>query len=58
MGDQHVVFLNGVPRVHVKDSTLSRGHPGIAGYRTRFQTDNVVLTGSTRLLLRADLAGM
>ena len=30
------------------------GHPGIAGYRTRFQTDNVVLTGSTRLLLRSD----
>ena len=40
--------------LHVKDSTLSRGHPGVAGYRTRFDVDNVIVSGGTRVLLRLD----
>jgi len=54
VGDQHVVFMDGFPMLHVKDDTLSRGHPGIAGYRTRFDVDNVIVSGGTRLLLRLD----
>ena len=48
VGDQHVVFIEGFPMLQVKDDTLSRGHPGIAGYRTRFDVDNVVVSGGTR----------
>ncbi len=54
VGDQHVVFMDGFPMLHVKDDTLSRGHPGIAGYRTRFDVDNVIVSGGTRVLLRLD----
>ena len=54
VGDQHTVFINGFQMLHVKDKTLSQGHPGIAGYRTRFEVDNVVVSGGTRLLLRLD----
>lgn len=54
VGDQHVVFLDGFPMLHVKDDTLARGHPGIAGYRARFDIDNVIVSGGTRILLRFD----
>ena len=54
VGDQHAVFIDGIPQLHVKDSTLSQGHPGVAGYRTRFDVDNVTVSGGTRVLLRLD----
>ena len=54
VGDQHVVFIDGVPLLHTKDTTLAQGHPGVAGYRTRFDVDNVVVSGGTRTLLRLD----
>jgi hypothetical protein len=54
VGDQHAVFIDGFPKLHVKDKTLSHGHPGIASYRTRFEVDNVVVSGGTRVLLRLD----
>ena len=54
VGDQHAVFLEGIPRVHAKDTTLAHGHPGVAGYRARFDVDNVIVSGATRLLLRLD----
>jgi hypothetical protein len=54
VGDQHVVFVDGFPRVRAKDTALTRGHPGVAGYRTRFEVDNVVVSNATRLLLRFD----
>jgi len=57
-GEQHAVFINGIPVLTARDAALTHGHPGIAGYRTAFQTDNVVTSGSTRILLRSDLAGM
>ena len=52
VGDQHVVFMDGLPLVHVKDGKLTQGHPGVAGYRTRFDVDNVIVSGGTRVLLR------
>jgi hypothetical protein len=54
VGDQHVVFMDGLPLVHVKDTLLTQGHPGVAGYRTRFDVDNVIVSGGTRVLLRFD----
>ncbi len=54
VGDQHTVFVDGFQKLRVKDKTLSRGHPGIASYRTRFEVDNVVVSGGTRVLLRLD----
>ena len=54
VGDQHAVFINGIPQLHVKDSTLTHGHPGVAGYRTRFDVDNVIVSGGTRVLMRLD----
>ena len=54
VGDQHAVFIDGIPLLHVKDSTLTHGHPGVAGYRTRFDVDNVIVSGGTRVLLRLD----
>ena len=30
VGDQHVVFMDGFPMLHVKDTALTRGHPGVA----------------------------
>ncbi len=54
VGDQHAVFLEGIPRVHAKDTTFAHGHPGVAGYRARFDVDNVVVSGGTRLALRLD----
>ena len=54
VGDQHAVFLEGIPRVHAKDTTFTHGHPGVAGYRTRFDVDSVIVSGATRLPLRLD----
>ena len=54
VGDQHAVFIDGFQKLRVKDKTLSHGHPGIASYRTRFEVDNVVVSGATRVLLRLD----
>ena len=54
VGDQHTVFIDGFQKLRVKDKTLSHGHPGIAIYRTRFEVDNVVVSGGTRVLLRLD----
>jgi len=54
VGDQHTVFIDGFQMLRVKDKTLSQGHPGIAGYRTRFEVDNVIVSGGTRVLLRLD----
>ena len=54
VGNQHEVFIDGIPRVFVKDSALPHGHPGVAGYRTRFDVDNVIVSGGTRVLLRLD----
>jgi hypothetical protein len=54
VGDQHTVFIDGFQMLRVKDKTLSQGHPGIAGYRTRFEVDNVVVSGGTRVLMRLD----
>jgi hypothetical protein len=54
VGHQHTVFIDGFQRLRVKDKTLSHGHPGIASYRTRFEVDNVVVSGGTRVLLRLD----
>ena len=54
VGDQHAVFLEGIPRVHAKDTTFAHGHPGVAGYRARFDVDNVIVSGGTRLALRLD----
>ena len=54
VGDQHAVFIDGIPLRHIKDSTLAQGHLGVAGYRTRFDVDNVTVSGGTRVLLRLD----
>jgi hypothetical protein len=54
VGDQHVVFVDGIPRVRAKDTTLARGSPGVAGYRTRFEIDNVIVSNATRLVVRFD----
>jgi hypothetical protein len=54
VGDQLAVSIDGIPRVHVKDTRFTHGHPGIAGYRTRFETDNVIVSPATRLLVRLD----
>jgi hypothetical protein len=54
VADQHVVFVDGFPLVRAKDNTLAQGHPGVAGYRTRFDLDNVTVSGGTRVLLRLD----
>jgi hypothetical protein len=56
VGDQLAVFVNGIPRAHVKDSTFTHGHPGIAGYRASFELDNIVVSPATRLLVRLDTA--
>lgn len=55
VGDQLAVFVDGIPRLHVKDTNLTHGHPGIAGYRTRYEVDNVTVSSATRLLVRLDL---
>jgi hypothetical protein len=54
VADQHVVFVDGFPLLRAKDDTLAQGHPGVAGYRTRFDLDNVTVSGGTRVLLRLD----
>ena len=54
VGDQHAVFLEGIPRVHAKDTTFAHGHPGVFGYHARFDVDNVIVSGATRLALRLD----
>ena len=54
IGDQHVVFLNGFPVAHAKDSAFSHGHPGVLSFRTRFDADNVIVSSGTRLLARFD----
>ncbi len=54
VGDQHAVFLEGIPRLHAKDSTFTHGSPGVAGYRARFDVDNVIVSSGTRVLLRLD----
>jgi hypothetical protein len=54
VGDQHMVFVDGVPRARAKDSAIAHGSPGIAGYRTRFEVDNVTVSNATRLLARFD----
>ena len=54
VGDQHAVFLEGIPRLHAKDTTIAQGSPVVAGYRTRFDVDNVIVSGATRLALRLD----
>jgi hypothetical protein len=55
-GDQHAVFFDGLPRVRAKDASLTHGHPGVAGYRTRFDVDNVIVSGGSRLTTRFDIA--
>jgi hypothetical protein len=54
VGDQHVVFVDGLPRVRAKDSVHAHGHPGVASYRTRFEVDNVVVSSGTRVAARLD----
>jgi hypothetical protein len=54
VGDQLAVFVNGKGIIHVKDSTFTHGHPGVAGYKASFDLDNVMLTSGTRTLLRDD----
>jgi hypothetical protein len=54
IGEQHVVFLDGLPSAMGRDATLTHGHPGVAGYRTRYEVDNVVVTGGTRVLTVQD----
>jgi hypothetical protein len=54
VGDQLAVFLNGKGLIHVKDRSLTHGRPGVAGYKTSFDLDNVMLTSGTRVLLRND----
>lgn len=54
VGDQHAVFFEGEPMVTAKDSALTHGHPGVAGYRTRFDVDNVLVSGGTRYLMLMD----
>ena len=54
VGDKHVVYVDGIPRLRAKDTTLTHGHPGVAGYRTRFEADNVTVSNATRQLLRLD----
>ena len=54
VGDQLAVSVDGIPRAHVKDSSFTHGHPGIAGCRARFEVDNVVVSSATRLLVRLD----
>ena len=54
VGDQHAVFFEGEPMLTAKDSALTHGHPGVAGYRTRFDVDNVLVTGGTRYLMLMD----
>jgi hypothetical protein len=50
----HAVFIDGFPTLRAIDDTLTQGHPGVAGYRTRFDLDNVIVSGGTRVLLRLD----
>ena len=54
VADQLAVFVDGMPRLHVKDTSLTHGHPGIAGYRTRFEVDNVIVSPATRVLVRLE----
>jgi len=54
VGDQLAVSVDGIPRLYVKDTSFTHGHPGIAGYRTRFEADNVMVSSATRLLVRLD----
>jgi hypothetical protein len=54
VGDQLAVFVDGIPVLHVKDSSFTHGHPGIAGYRASFETDNVIVSPATRFLVRFD----
>jgi hypothetical protein len=54
VGDQLAVSVDGIPRVHVKDTSFTRGHPGVAGFRTRFEVDNVIVSPATRMLVRFD----
>jgi hypothetical protein len=54
IGDQQAVFVEGLPRAWAKDTALTHGHPGVAGYRARFEADNVTVTGGTRLLTLQD----
>jgi hypothetical protein len=54
VGDQLAAFVNGKGVTHGKDSTFNRGRPGVAGYKASFDVDNVILSGGTRTLLRAD----
>jgi hypothetical protein len=54
VGEQLAVFVNGKGVIHARDNTLKHGNPGIAGYKTSFDLDNVLLTSGTRTLLRAD----
>jgi hypothetical protein len=56
VGDQHAVFFDGLPRVRAKDASLTHGHSGVAGYRTRFDVDNVIVSGGSRLTTRFDIA--
>jgi hypothetical protein len=54
VGEQLAVFVNGKGVIHARDTALTHGQPGVAGYKTSFDLDDVVLTGGTRTLLRAD----
>jgi hypothetical protein len=54
VGEQLAVFVNGKGVIHARDNTLKHGNPGVAGYKTSFDLDNVLLTSGTRTLLRAD----
>lgn len=54
VGDQHAAFVDGIPRAFGKDTTHTHGQPGVAGYRTRYDVDNVIVTGGTRYLMLHD----
>jgi hypothetical protein len=54
VGAQHAVFIDGMPRLRVRDYTIPSGHPGIHSARTRFDVDNVVVSNAARLAARLD----
>ncbi|HEX5163112.1 MAG TPA: hypothetical protein VFV88_15420 [Steroidobacteraceae bacterium] len=58
IGDQHTVFVEGIPMVRAKDAALKQGRPGVAGYRTRYEVDNVLVSGGTRVLTMLDNLGL
>ncbi len=50
----HKVFVDGRPLLEARDTAHKRGQPGIAGYGTRYEADNVVVSPGTRVVLRKE----